>query len=70
MTEALEGPLSTLVETPRAKPPASACQQRRVRQLRPVALDGDVQVVLQRQRDRILQGEIEVAGAQQRIQAR
>ena len=44
-------------------------QQRCVGQLRAVALDGDIQVVLQRQGDGVLQREIEVAGAQQRFQA-
>ena len=69
LTDALAGPAVTLVETPRALPPACAMTQGGVGQLRTVALDGDVQIILQRQRDRVLQGKVEIAGAQQALDA-
>ena len=69
LTVAPAGPAVTLVETPRANPPASACMHRGVGDLRPVALDRDVEIVLERQRDRVLQREVQVAAAQQRFEA-
>ena len=55
LTEALLGPAVTVVETPRANPPACAPADGGVGDLRPVALDGDIQIVLERQGDGVLQ---------------
>ena len=55
VTDALLGPAVTVVDTPRANPPACACSHRGIGDLRAVALDRDIQVVLERQRDGVLQ---------------
>ena len=67
-TVALDGPAVTLVETPRAKPPAIGLQQIGLGDHRVVPLDRDVQVVFERQRDRILKRQVEVSGAQKLLQ--
>ena len=67
-TVALDGPAVTLVETPRAKPPAIGLQQIGLGDHRVVSLDRDVQVVFERQRDRILKRQVQVSGAQKLLQ--
>ncbi len=60
----LAGGANTLVATGRGESARLRAQQVVIRHLRPVALDFEIQVVLQRQRDGILQRKVQVAAAQ------
>ena len=57
-------------EPVRNAPPALARSKIRIGNQRTIALDFDVDIILDRQRDGVLEREVEVAAAQQRIEAR